>query len=126
MVEKSDKQKKAEELAQELFAGMKPEEMPSADTLLRALEIAKGAKVRLSPNAVKRFLEKLEKLTGEDVAEKLRLCGWPINDYVCNPCDWKDVCIQCDWEDVCIKCDWNDCLPGPGGTVDIDNPPSPK
>jgi len=34
MVEKSDKQKKAEELAQELFTGMKPEEMPSADTLL--------------------------------------------------------------------------------------------
>jgi len=82
--------------------------------------------VRLSPNAVKRFLDKLGKLTGEDVAEKLRLCGWPINDYVCNPCDWKDVCIQCDWEDVCIKCDWNDCLPGPGGTVDIDHPPSPK
>lgn len=108
MKEKSKNQKKAEELAKKFFSQTKPEELPGAEILLRALQVAKGSKVGISPAAVQRLLEGMKKQS----ADKLDLCSWPVNDYTCNPCDWKDVCVLCDWEDVCNTCDALDCYPG--------------
>ena len=108
MTDKSKNQQKAEKVAKELFSNMKPEEMPSAEVLLRALQVAKGSKVGLSAAAVKRLLEGMKNQS----VSKADLCSWPVNDYVCNPCDWKDVCLMCDWEDVCNTCDAFDCYPG--------------
>jgi hypothetical protein len=87
------------DIAEKFFSNVPKEELPRVDHMLKALEIAKGAKFRLSPNV----LEKMQRAE-EDPQVREAHCTVP-----------NDICILCDNEidDICNLCDVFDCGVGP-------------
>ena len=93
-------------LADELFKEKDPDELPSPDDLLRALQHAKGRRLILSP----RMFDTLKGGAGRRAAAKC------TNGDVCVTCDQQDACIDCDLGDVicnrsfdvCVFCDSGD------------------
>ena len=97
------------ELADELFKEKDPDELPSPDDLLRALQHAKGRRLILSP----KMFDALKAGTGRGLAARC------TNGDVCITCDQKDACVNCDVGDfvcdrkfdICVFCDLGDsCL----------------
>jgi hypothetical protein len=94
------------ELADELFKEKNPDELPSPDDLLRALQHAKGRRLILSP----RLLNALKGRAGRGVAARC------LGTDVCITCDQLDTCIECDVSDIicggsfdtCVVCDERD------------------
>ena len=98
-----------EELARRFFGDLPPEKLPSADDILRALEIAKGAKFRVSPNLIARYHKAMGGELSAAAAEKG--CTFPEPCLTCDvPEDWE--CWFCDLTDICTTCDAFDCWPG--------------
>ncbi|NOK19563.1 freyrasin family ranthipeptide [Corallococcus carmarthensis] len=91
----SDEKPNDSELAKRLFGHLKPDEIPSVERVLRALQVAKGVKFQLNP-------EKLQALRTREQE--------PIHALQC-PTD-TDICILCDSpRDLCKLCDTLDCGP---------------
>jgi hypothetical protein len=91
----SDPKQDPNELAKRLFGHLKPEEIPSVEKVLSALQIAKGVKFRFSPEKLAAIRTKQGEITASTPQ--------------CNDNDW---CITCDApRDICRLCDLLDCGP---------------
>lgn len=97
-----------EKLSKDLFGHVPEGELPPVDQVLKALEIAKGTKFRISPNLLERYAQERAESRKNTAATEEKGCG--RCDY-----DWKS-CTTCDVpDDKCTECDALDCFPGIGG-----------
>lgn len=95
-----------EKISKKLFGNIPKEELPPVDQVLKALEIAKGTKFRISPGLLERYAK--ERAASRKGATEEKGCG--RCDY-----DWES-CAVCDVPgDKCTECDALDCYPGISG-----------
>lgn len=112
MSEKTEKN--FEKLATRLFGKMRRDQLPGFRQVIKALEIAKGEKFKISAEQIEKLQaqQKKSKIKGDSSTKQwCALCDYMADECEkCDASDWGcggpgDVCVTCDEGDHCDNCD---------------------